>query len=131
MKVQYLWCQTLSNVSVCRLGYPSTPIPPLGLSPCRPLGTTIGVCPEGRKLLPMGHGMSSLRACYRAYCNEKWVLLWQMVTQQDQILEWLCGLCRPTGKADGKHGGCKGWTWLYRALEWALCPVALGLGCPW
>src|SRR6266436_2477187 len=46
MKVQYLWCQTLSSVSVCRQGYPSTPIPPLGLSPRRPLGTTVGVLPR-------------------------------------------------------------------------------------
>src|SRR5258708_3035193 len=29
-----------SSVSVCRQGYPSTPIPPLGLSPHRPLGMT-------------------------------------------------------------------------------------------
>src|SRR5260221_11847809 len=56
---------------------------------------------------------------------------WQLVTQPDQILEWLCGLCRPTGKADGPHGGRKGWTWLYRGPEWGLGPVALGLGCPW
>src|SRR5258708_36074722 len=54
-----------------------------------------------------------------------------MVTQPDQILEWLCGLCRPTGEADGWHGGGKGWTWLYRGPEWALCLVALGRGCPW
>src|SRR5258708_17876207 len=46
MKVQYLWCQTLSSVSVCRQGYSSTPIPPLGLSPCRPLGTTARFLPR-------------------------------------------------------------------------------------
>src|SRR5260221_13838570 len=54
MKVQYLWCWTLSSVSVCRQGYPSTPIPPLGPSPCRPLGTTTGVLPR-RKNFPT-HG---------------------------------------------------------------------------
>src|SRR5258707_14303602 len=54
MKVQYLWCLTLSSVSVCRQGYPSTPIPPLGPSPCRPLGTTTGVLPR-RKNFPT-HG---------------------------------------------------------------------------
>src|SRR6266436_6602479 len=46
MKVQYLWCWTLSSVSVCRQGYPSTPIPPLGPSPHRPLGMTVGVLPR-------------------------------------------------------------------------------------
>jgi len=54
MKVQYLWCRTLSSVSVCRQGYPSTPIPPLGPSPCRPLGTTTRVLPR-RKNFPT-HG---------------------------------------------------------------------------
>src|SRR5258707_2717090 len=53
---------------------------------------------------------------------------WQLVTQPDQILEWLCGLCRPTGKADGPHGGCKGWTWLYRGPEWVLLSQ-LAMGC--
>src|SRR5260221_3527962 len=54
MKVQYLWCRTLSSVSVCRQGYPSTPIPPLGLSPHRPLGMTARVLPR-RKNFPT-HG---------------------------------------------------------------------------
>src|SRR5258708_29938745 len=50
-----------------------------------------------------------------------------MVTQLDLILEWLCGLCRPTGKADGLHGGCKGWTWLYRGPECWRSTVHSGL----
>src|SRR5258708_34338777 len=54
MKVQYLWWWTLSNVSVCRQGYPSTPIPPLGPSPHRPLGMTARVLPR-RKNFPT-HG---------------------------------------------------------------------------
>src|SRR5258708_35822359 len=54
MKVQYLWCRTLSSVSVCRQGYPSTPILPLGPSPHRPLGMTTGVLPR-RKNFPT-HG---------------------------------------------------------------------------
>src|SRR5258707_13609726 len=54
MKVQYLWCQTLSSVSVCRQGYPSTPIPPLGPSLRRPLGTTARFLPR-RKNFPT-HG---------------------------------------------------------------------------
>src|SRR5260221_14407666 len=111
--------------------YPSTPIPPLGPSPHRPLGMTVRVLPR-KKNFPT-HGPWDREVCEPAVgltaMNRSATLA--MVTQLDQILEWLCGLCRPTGKADGWHGGREGWTWLYRGLEWALCPVALGLGCPW
>src|SRR6266436_2910585 len=112
--------------------YPSTPIPPLGPSPHRPLGMTVRVLPR-RKNFPT-HGPWDRVVCKPVTgltTMKNGCCFWRLVTQPDQILEWLCGLCRPTGKADGPHGGHKGWTWLYRGPEWALCPVALGLGCPW
>ena len=48
----------------------------------------------------------------------------------DWVLEWLCGLCRPTGKMDGQHGGRKGWTWLYRGPEVGTMPGCTRAGLP-
>ena len=31
---------------------------------------------------------------------------------------------------DGQHGGCKGWTWLYRGLEVGTMPSCTRAGLP-
>src|SRR5258708_25534587 len=53
-----------------------------------------------------------------------------LISRLHQVLEWLCGLCRPTGKTDGQHGGHKGWTWLYRGLEVGTMPSCTRAGLP-
>src|SRR5258708_7000913 len=53
-----------------------------------------------------------------------------LISRLHQVLEWLCGLCRPTGKMDGQHGGRKGWTWLYRGREVGTMPSCTRAGLP-
>ena len=79
-----------------------TPIPPLGPSPCRPLGITPGTTQKEEKLPPMGHGMDSMHAWYRAYHGGGRSAALEMVT-----LDGLCGLCGPTGKWVGGMGAAR------------------------
>src|SRR5258707_7589630 len=98
MKVQYLWCQTLSSVSVCGQGYPSTPIPPLGLSPHRPLGTTSQSLAQ-KEEFPT-HGPWDREVCEPATgltAVRRGATL-AMVTWPDKVLGWLSGLSQPTAK---------------------------------
>src|SRR6266481_5006366 len=116
MKVQYLWCQTLSSVSICRLGYPSTPIPPLGPSPHRPLGMTIRDLPR-RKKFPT-HGPWDREVCGPAtgLTAVRRDAALAMVTQPDKVLGWLSGLSQPTAKRMAHMGA--GWFGLDSTEVW-------------
>ncbi len=77
----------------------------------------------------MGHGMSSMQACYRAYCDERgccfgnvdqagqgpWMAEWVVWAHR----EWVGGM-KATGfglESTEVQGGCCAW-------------IALGLSCP-
>src|SRR5258708_20788818 len=89
--------------------YPSTPTPPLGPSPHRPLGMTVRVLPR-RKNFPT-HGPWDREVCKPAagLTAMKRSATLAMVTQPDKVLGWLCGLCRPTEKTDRQYGGHGAW----------------------
>src|SRR5258707_13835448 len=72
--------------------YPSTPTPPLGPSPHRPLGTTVRVLPR-RKNFPT-HGPWGRDVCKptAGLTMMKRSATLAMVTQPDKVLGWLCGL---------------------------------------
>src|SRR6266436_64496 len=84
--------------------YPSTPIPPLGPSPHRPLGMTIRDLPR-RKKFPT-HGPWDREVCGPAtgFTAVRRDAALAMVTQLDKVLGWLSGLSQPTAKALAEMG---------------------------
>src|SRR5258705_2454060 len=117
MKVQYLWCQTLSSVSVCRQGYPSTPIPPLGPSLRRPLGTTARFLPRKKDFPTHGPwdrdgsvpGHRKWSGCKKNPGNNGTQGAWRCTEVHGRVRRWVRS---PGGGRVGRSGCacmCKSW----------------------